>query len=484
VVHHALIELSERGRRFDGFDADELRAELESPAAFACLLEPPVQDDGRKMQTLTLAGASPDLLMGGLGSHGDVAYSVGILLHLLLVGQAPFFDARSVLERIERRASEDPPPLAGYRPDLDPRLCLWLDRVIARDPSKGRSGGALAIELGLLELLEPWPEWHGAALRVLTTASSLPEPEPGGDPEPAPRVRPTLIEGQKVSLWTVETHMAFGGEAELYRVRDDEGRRGVLKLWYDERVDPFSEGFRQFRLRMMECAKHPGFPAVYESDKLTRGRPRAYMVLEEVRGRSWRDRIRSGDRPKAPELLELGEALLEALAVAQDQFGLVGDVSAGNVMLRPAPGGEAPVLLDVAMPDRDRAAQVGYGTPGYLAPEVLGGQAPDGGSDVFSAGAPLYCAPEQLSGEGVGTPSDLYALGLLLYDLVLGRPPSQDGVRRALHLNRLAKAVASGDRPTELTHHDGDPRLAPLLALLASLTHPEPERRPTEVVLP
>ncbi len=79
--------------------------------------------------------ASPEQLKGKPVDVRTDVYSAATTLYYLLTGRAPFEggDAAGVVARI---ASEDPPPLRAFRPDLPPALERAVLRGLARDPEK------------------------------------------------------------------------------------------------------------------------------------------------------------------------------------------------------------------------------------------------------------------------------------------------------------------------------------------------------------
>lgn len=76
----------------------------------------------------------------------------------------------------------------------------------------------------------------------------------------------------------------------------------------------------------------------------------------------------------------------------------------------------------------------------------------------MTMGTPLYMSPEQVQGQAVDVRSDLYSLGVTIYHLLAGRPPFEAETPLALavkHLHEQAKPIAearlSGDLPIWLS---------------------------------
>lgn len=391
VAHRALSWLHAEGRRFDDFSLDRVRARTSKPESFACILDAPVEyagaDEDEAIYSTAAGGVihgdpgffSPGMVTGKTAQH-DAAYRAGAILYSLLSGQPPFgHDHQALIGVFFRRVSEDPPPLSRYV-SVDPALGTLVDRMVARDASF-RARPPREIEEEMLALLDE--DWRGAVEAVLQSA---PEAEHVPD---APRKTigasrgPTLADGDRISLWTVREHLHFGGEAELYRVTNESGARGILKLWYDDRVDPYDSAWREFKVGLTGCAAHPAFPALLDADVLVRGVARPYVVLEEIAAPTWRDKTQEGALFDPVAIFEIGAGLVEALAVVHQHFGVAGDVSGRNVLLAP---GRGATLLDVASPGVTRSAVPGLGTAGYAAPEVANGEPPTKASDLFSAG--------------------------------------------------------------------------------------------------
>ena len=79
--------------------------------------------------------ASPEQLRGeALDVRSDI-YSVGATLYYLLTGRPPF-DDKSVVTLITRVATETPPVLTSFRPDVPPRLASVVAKCLAKTPGE------------------------------------------------------------------------------------------------------------------------------------------------------------------------------------------------------------------------------------------------------------------------------------------------------------------------------------------------------------
>ncbi|HTL33648.1 MAG TPA: serine/threonine-protein kinase [Kofleriaceae bacterium] len=129
------------------------------------------------------------------------------------------------------------------------------------------------------------------------------------------------------------------------------------------------------------------------------GRP--YLTLEHVDGITLGTLVQREGRLSLARVRSIGEQILLGLS-AIHRAGLVhGDMKSDNILI----GANDRVTIidfglarDVAAPRTADELQTLSGTPEYMAPEVIRGEAP-------------------------GVASDLYAVGVILYEMVTGMPP-------------------------------------------------------------
>ena len=179
----------------------------------------------------------------------------------------------------------------------------------------------------------------------------------------------------------------FGGE--VWRARDTVLDRTVaLKLRSADRID----GRQQARLldeaRALARIDHPHVLRVLGAD-VAGGRVGVWS--EFVDGEDLESRMQREGRFGAGEARAIGVALCGALAAVHRAGFVHGDIKPANV-LRTREGRY--VLCDlgsaVALCDRVGAHALASGSPLYLAPEVLAGDAPGIASDVYALGATLF----------------------------------------------------------------------------------------------
>ena len=137
-----------------------------------------------------------------------------------------------------------------------------------------------------------------------------------------------------------------------------------------------------------------------------------YIVMELIPGSDLRTLMEKQKKEKKQmplsEALRLARLVAQALDYAHRAKVLHRDLKPENIMLKPVDGETVPyrpVLTDLG-----------------LAKLVEGGYQTTTGMVV---GTPAYMAPEQALGETTDVRSDVYSVGILLYELALGRLPSQ-----------------------------------------------------------
>jgi serine/threonine-protein kinase len=73
-------------------------------------------------------------------------YSLGCTFYHLLVGQAPFADAPTTIDKLTLHCQEEPFPVDFYRPDVPPPLASLIHRLMAKRPRDRHSEPAEVLE--------------------------------------------------------------------------------------------------------------------------------------------------------------------------------------------------------------------------------------------------------------------------------------------------------------------------------------------------
>ena len=200
-----------------------------------------------------------------------------------------------------------------------------------------------------------------------------------------------------------------GGTAEVWRARDLRLDRDVaVKILGAEAEPAFRERFTN-EARRAASVNHPNIVTVFDEGQEG---DVAFIVMEEVRGRSLRDII--GERGALPT--GQVDRIVTQLAGALDATHRVGlvhcDVKPANVILD-RDGNAKLTDFGIARAARDSEERELVGTARYIAPERIEGKAP--------------------------TPrSDVYGLALVAYELLTGRPAFPGAENEDLLRDRLA----------------------------------------------
>ena len=268
---------------------------------------------------------------------------------------------------------------------------------------------------------------------------------------------PPVVAGR----FAIESAAGAGGMATVYRARDLTSGEAVALKWLGSSAETDAERFQQEALILADLV-HPaivryvahGIAPDWRASAPGEGPAgRPYLVMEWLEGEDLAARLAFGALPPTQAVMALTR-VADALALAHARGVIHRDIKPENLFL-PERQLERIKLLDfgiarVAASDR-RLTVTGnlIGTPGYLAPEIIGGQ------------------------RAVSARSDVFALGCVMFHCLTGRP-AFDGDSVGAILTKVLTVVP----PRVDVHVPGLP--ACLVDLVAAMLARAPEQRPPD----
>lgn len=226
-------------------------------------------------------------------------------------------------------------------------------------------------------------------------------------------MQPPIEVGQRLGgRYRVDGSLAHGGTSMVYSGTDLQGLRPVaIKVLLPEMAETVSSRRRFVQeIRVLRHLRSEHVVRVLDEGALGTGEP--FMVMEQLRGRTLKDLLRSegslGVSDAVDYVLEACEVLAEAHAA-----GVVHrDIKPDNLFL--ADGDDGPLLkvLDFGI---SKAQGDGFGRDAREPSITRGGEV---------VGSPHYMAPEQLlSSSHVDRSADIWSVGVVLYELLTGQLP-------------------------------------------------------------
>ncbi|GAA0477375.1 serine/threonine-protein kinase [Actinoplanes campanulatus] len=203
-----------------------------------------------------------------------------------------------------------------------------------------------------------------------------------------------------------------GGMAVVWQARDSVLARSVAVKMVKpgQAVDVRSRERIRLEARAAGALSHPNIAHVHDYGEVEiAGRVLPYVVMELVTGGTLLQRLSAGP-VVAGFAMRVGAEIAAALAAAHAEGLVHRDIKPGNVILSPT----GAKVVDFGIAAAARAE--------WPAPSGAGDEADDGALGEL-LGTPAYLAPERLVGDAVVPASDVYALGVVLYLMLSGRSP-------------------------------------------------------------
>jgi len=217
--------------------------------------------------------------------------------------------------------------------------------------------------------------------------------------------------------YLLRERIGAGGMGEVWRATDDVLHRTVaVKLILPALLD--EPGFlRRFlaEARAMASVRHPGVVAIHDFHGDHAG---AYLVMEYVEGEPLSRVLNRVGRLGTTTSMDLVRQAALALQAVHDRGIVHRDVKPANLLIR-ADGSLALADFGIAV-----------GTAGNSGLTASGAV----------LGTPSYLAPEQVLGQAASPRSDVYALGVIGYECLAGRRPFVGENPFAVAMQRVGQA--------------------------------------------
>lgn len=276
----------------------------------------------------------------------------------------------------------------------------------------------------LLENEPAWPDFlrHVRAFLGVSTEPSA----------PADLLRAGL-ERSLGTTYTVGRELGGGGMSRVFVARDLRlDRDVVVKVLHAEVAEGLSVERFAREMKLAASLQHPNIVPVLSAG-LTGARV-PYYIMPFVRGASLRERMVT--RLEQAAALAILRDVAAALEYAHTAGIVHRDIKPENVLLSES----SAMVADFGIA---KAIVASAGDRSAAETLTMAGT---------SMGTPAYMAPEQVAGEAAGTPADVYAWGMVAYELLTGQHPfiGRSGAQQLMVAQMLDEPPAIAERAPDL----------------------------------
>ncbi|MFM8415817.1 MAG: serine/threonine-protein kinase [Planctomycetota bacterium] len=218
--------------------------------------------------------------------------------------------------------------------------------------------------------------------------------------------------------------VGVGKHCQIWEAATKAGDRVAVKVLLPAvAADPAQRAYFEHELKVAKSLDHP---TCIRIDRLSDEGGLPHLVMEYFPHPNLKKRIQAGVEQLAPRL----QRLVTELALALDHVHARGwvhrDVKPENVL---ADDDGKVKLIDFAIATK---------ATGFLG-KLLGGKTPPQGS-------PSYMSPEQIRGQALDARSDIYSYGCVLFELLTGRPPYTGTDTNDLLNKHVSAAIPAVDK--------------------------------------
>jgi serine/threonine protein kinase len=224
--------------------------------------------------------------------------------------------------------------------------------------------------------------------------------------------------------WVVQGKLGQGGMGVVLDVVKAQLIPGAMKVLRPcfAKVPEFADRFLD-EVRVTAQLQHPNIVQVLDFDRLEDGTP--FMVMERLRGRTLRAALR--------ETRERGQSWRPAIT-----YAVAAQVCEG---LSRAHLHRAPIVHRDIKPENIYLHRPEGSFDSVVKIVDFGVAAAVGQRDRSQIGTPRYMAPEQLRGDAASPQTDQYALALVIYEMLTGRLPWDVDVRDVSEMAKVHLSV-------------------------------------------
>ena len=258
-----------------------------------------------------------------------------------------------------------------------------------------------------------------------------------------------IVDGTDIGGYIVIDRLGRGGMGQVFLARDRKlGRKVALKCLLsgsgadNERARILAEA------RAAAAIKDTTFVASVHH--VVEHRDRLFIVMEYVPGETLAAALHR-DRLSIHRVVTIASQLAAALQAAHEVGVVHRDIKPGNIQIRM--DGSVKVLdFGVARSPMVQSAASSVATTGRSG---LHQSSPQAASMVLDGGTPPYMSPEQLRGEAIDERSDIFSLGVVLFQMTTGRRPFSGDTREEILLSQ-----ANGAPRVDAVNHQAPSALA------------------------